>query len=98
MGRVVNATEGKIIKLLIGNKIDLENNRAVSTESGEEYAKKNNMLFIETSALDATNIEESFSIIIKEICENYNSDSDDDDQPGRKINAKKQIILDHRQP
>ena len=59
-GRIQDATEGKIVKLLIGNKIDLENNRAVTTDLAKEYAKKNNMMFIETSALDSTNIEEAF--------------------------------------
>ena len=43
--------------LLIGNKNDLENNRAVKQETAIEYAKQNNMSFIETSELTNSNIE-----------------------------------------
>jgi len=42
--------------MLIGNKIDLENIRTISKEDGEKFAVDNNMLFLETSALDSTNI------------------------------------------
>ena len=43
---------------LIGNKSDLEHKRAVSTEEGEQFAKENNLIFIETSAKTAANVEE----------------------------------------
>jgi GTPase SAR1 family protein len=74
---------------LIGNKIDLDDIRNISTDDGREFAKENNMLFIETSALESTNIEESFLLIIKEICDNYKSDSEDEESKQRKINIKK---------
>ena len=31
--------------VLVGNKIDLDSERAVSTEEGEEFAKQRNMIF-----------------------------------------------------
>ena len=74
---------------MIGNKIDLDDIRNISTDDGREFAKENNMLFIETSALESTNIEESFLLIIKEICDNYKSDSEDEESKQRKINIKK---------
>ena len=46
--------------VLVGNKIDLDSERAVSTEEGEEFAKVNNMQFFETSAKNGTNIEDVF--------------------------------------
>ena len=43
--------------MLIGNKSDLDHRRAVSTKEGEEFAQKNGLVFLETSAKTATNVE-----------------------------------------
>ena len=64
-----------VILVLIGNKIDLEEQREVSFEEGNNFAKENNMLFFETSAKNGDNIENIFynsaEIIDKNIAENY---------------------------
>lgn len=44
--------------MLIGNKCDLANRRAVSYEEGEQFAKENGLVFLETSAKTAFNVEE----------------------------------------
>ncbi|KAJ5074808.1 ras-related rab5 [Anaeramoeba ignava] len=49
-----------IIILLIGNKIDLEDEREVKYEEAAEYAEENGFLFYETSAKSGENIGESF--------------------------------------
>jgi Ras-related protein Rab-2A len=46
--------------MLIGNKTDMENRRAVQTEEGEQFARENGLFFIETSAKTAQNVEEAF--------------------------------------
>ena len=43
--------------MLIGNKCDLGNKRAVSREEGESFAAKNGLTFLETSAKTAENVE-----------------------------------------
>ena len=43
--------------MLIGNKCDLSNKRAVSREEGEQFAAKNGLTFLETSAKTAENVE-----------------------------------------
>lgn len=43
--------------MLIGNKVDLEAERAVTTEEGEAFAQKNGILFMETSAKTAFNVD-----------------------------------------
>ena len=46
--------------MLIGNKSDLDPRRQVSTEEGERFARENGLIFMETSAKTAFNVEESF--------------------------------------
>jgi len=46
--------------MLIGNKSDLDPRRQVSTEEGERFAKENGLIFMETSAKTAFNVEEAF--------------------------------------
>ena len=44
--------------MLIGNKSDLEHRRAVSFKEGEQFAKENGLIFLETSAKTAANVED----------------------------------------
>ncbi|XP_025023122.1 ras-related protein Rab-2B isoform X3 [Python bivittatus] len=49
-----------MVIMLIGNKSDLENRRAVQKEEGEAFAREHGMVFMETSAKTAANVEEAF--------------------------------------
>jgi small GTP-binding protein len=54
--------------LLIGNKIDLKDNRGVPTEKGKELANKINAQdFIETSAKYGENVEKAFEDLVRRI-------------------------------
>jgi GTPase SAR1 family protein len=53
--------------MLVGNKLDRMETRSVSTEEGKSFADRENLLFLETSAKDSTNVEEAFSQLITEI-------------------------------
>jgi Ras-related protein Rab-2A len=46
--------------MLIGNKSDQDSRRQVTTEEGERFARENGLIFIETSAKTAANVEEAF--------------------------------------
>ncbi|KAL6875718.1 hypothetical protein ACP4OV_013231 [Aristida adscensionis] len=46
--------------MLIGNKCDLTNRRAVSCEEGERFAQEHGLIFMEASAKTAQNVEEAF--------------------------------------
>jgi GTPase SAR1 family protein len=47
-----------MVIMLIGNKCDLDARRQVSTEEGDRFAKENGLIFMETSAKTAFNVEE----------------------------------------
>ena len=56
-----------MVILLIGNKSDLEHRRTVSTEEGQAFADANGLLFLETSAKTAYNVEQAFLKTAEEI-------------------------------
>ncbi|TYH45162.1 hypothetical protein ES332_D11G245600v1 [Gossypium tomentosum] len=56
-----------IVIILLGNKSDLENQREVPTEDSKEFAQKEGLFFLETSALEATNVETAFMTVLTEI-------------------------------
>lgn len=51
--------------VLVGNKVDREEDRMVSTEDGEQFARAHDMEYFETSAATQLGIEELFHEISK---------------------------------
>merc|ERR1719166_47598 len=49
----------KNFPFLLGNKIDLDERRSVDESTARNYAKDNNLIFYETSAVNGHNIEEA---------------------------------------
>ncbi|XP_065516056.1 ras-related protein Rab-25 [Lathamus discolor] len=59
--------EPSIVVMLVGNKTDLAQAREVPMEEARMFADNNGLLFVETSALDSTNVEQAFETILTEI-------------------------------
>ncbi|ADM12002.1 Rab5-like GTPase [Encephalitozoon intestinalis ATCC 50506] len=57
----------EFIKVLIGNKSDLEEDRKVEFQQGKEYADSQNLLFFESSAKTGKNIAEIFNAIAEKV-------------------------------
>ena len=77
----LNASE-KVKIVLVGNNCDLANERKVSIEEAEEFAKKNNMKFFEASPKEGTNVNELFYYLANEIY-----------QEGKPFNKKEEKTL-----
>ncbi|KAI5074310.1 hypothetical protein GOP47_0010271 [Adiantum capillus-veneris] len=56
-----------VVAMLVGNKCDLEHLREVSQEEGRSLAESEGMYFMETSALDSTNVHKAFQTVVTEI-------------------------------
>lgn len=67
MDRFANAG---VCKILVGNKCDMEESRKVSNEEGMELAKHYEIPFLETSAKNSINVDNSFITMSNEIKRN----------------------------
>jgi GTPase SAR1 family protein len=56
-----------VYKLLVGNKSDLLQQRTVSYEQGQAFARDKGIEFVEVSARHGTNVEEAFIVLAKQI-------------------------------
>ncbi|MHA1965397.1 MAG: GTP-binding protein [Candidatus Thorarchaeota archaeon] len=61
--------QNEIPLILVANKVDLKDSRVVATEEGEDYAKKNGFIYVESSALTGENVEEAYAVLSKRMIE-----------------------------
>ncbi|XP_068425710.1 RAB11a, member RAS oncogene family, like [Clinocottus analis] len=59
--------DSNIVIMLVGNKSDLRHLRAVPTDEAKALAEKHGLSFLETSALDSSNVELAFQTILTAI-------------------------------
>lgn len=88
--------DSNIVVMLVGNKCDLQELRAVSVEEGMGFSKNENLLFLETSAREATNVQESFTQLITEIVHRLskqNIASDSDSRPKDTISSGHKVTI-----
>ena len=74
-----------VFKILIGNKNDLEEQRAVTKEQGEEFASINGMDFFETSAKTAYQVQEAFIQLTKDIMKNVSKEKNTETKKSIKL-------------
>lgn len=60
-------SNSNMVIMLIGNKSDLDSKREVRKEEGEGFAREHGLVFMETSAKTAANVEEAFINTAEEI-------------------------------
>ena len=69
---VRNESPKNALIILIGNKIDLYQERQISYDEGNEFAKKNEIMFAETSAKTGEGVDDIFRKSAKEIEQRIN--------------------------
>ena len=90
---LTSVADKKLTIVVIGNKCDLEDQRQVTKEEGEEKANQLQVAFLETSALSGANLDKAFEMMINEVykkChEEMLADDDLDIEGGQEINLGK---------
>ena len=81
--------KSNVLRILVGNKTDLEEKRVISTEEGKKLAEANGLKFYEISALKITGLYEMFEDIAKEYVEIYEQKAYKNFQLKREENKKK---------
>jgi len=56
-----------VVKLLVGNKLDLEKMRAVSRDDAQSWARDHGMMYLEASAKDKTGVSAAFEELVCKI-------------------------------
>jgi Ras-related protein Rab-2A len=74
-----------VVCVLVGNKKDLEESRKVTFEEGQSLAKINGLLFLETSAKTAENVNEVFLTSARKILDNMIENGTDNFTPKKNV-------------
>ena len=72
LGEVERNASSQVLKILIGNKCDLEEKREIPKDERQAFAYRNGMQFMETSAKNNTNVTEAFEALAKIMVESSN--------------------------
>ena len=91
-------TSKEISIILVGNKCDLENERKISKEQGEEKAKSLNCPFFETSALSKIKIDDIFTEMVNNIFDKTGGGKNDEDDEYEIVNDDKAVSLNTEKP
>ncbi len=75
--------------LLVGNKVDLTNNRKVDIHMVKEYVESNNLIYMESSAKTGLNVDKIFTTIAENIPED---NEQNEHEPINEI-----LNIDHRE-
>ena len=69
VARVLQNANEDVVKMIVGNKCDMEDKRVVATERGQEVASHHGIPFLETSAKTNVNITPAFYDMTRRILE-----------------------------
>jgi len=62
-------TNKDVVKMIVGNKVDKEEQRVISRKEAEAYARKSHTLFLECSAKTRFGVKEAFEELVRKILE-----------------------------
>ena len=76
MTEIKEKVRGSLKIMIIGNNLDLTNERKVDTETALDKAKSLNVPLMETSASNSTNIQKAFESILREMYKEFKKEKD----------------------
>lgn len=85
--------DSNIVIMLVGNKSDLRHLRGVSTEDAQAFCEKEGLSFIETSALESTNVERAFQQVLADIYHIVSKKVLDTDDHRPQVGAGRDVIV-----
>ena len=86
-----------VLKLLIGNKSDLEEKRVISFNQGKEFADSYGLKFIETSVKKNLNVHEAFEMFGRELMDASMEKKIDTQKQNKKVSVAKSQDLNVQQ-
>lgn len=87
--------DANIVIMLVGNKSDLRHLRSVITEDAQSFCEREGLSFIETSALESTNVEKAFQLILTDIYHIVSKKALDSDDTRPKVGGSKALAHAH---
>ena len=61
------STKEDVVKMVVGNKVDLQEEREVSNEEALAFAKEKQTLYVESSAKNGTGVQQCFEELVRKI-------------------------------
>ena len=89
MKEIKERIQGSLKMMIIGNKVDLKDERNVDIETALNKAKTLNVPLLETSAVDSTNVHKAFEMILKEMYKELKIEKESDKNEQNKIEGVK---------
>ena len=97
VNNVRSSASQNISIVIVGNKIDDEAKRQVSTEEGVACADMLGVPFFEISAKTGACVSEAFAKLAELVMDNIDSSSESDDEETNSVDEKTQIAVDAKE-
>nr|QKY15278.1 ras-related protein RIC2 (RIC2) [Polytomella parva] len=85
--------DANTVIMLVGNKSDLKHLRDVPTDLAQKFSAEQGLSFIETSALESTNVDRAFQQILTEIYHVVSKRALDNDDNRPKLGEGRDVIV-----
>ena len=97
LNEIKKNTSKNIVKVLIGNKIDLNDKRVISFDEAKEFADNNSMKYIETSAKTSTNVDQAFGLIGVELMKSFKGNEEKNTNKKNVVLSNSEVVTDNKQ-
>ena len=97
LNEIKKNTSKNIVKVLIGNKIDLNDKRVISFDEAKEFADNNSMKYIETSAKTSTNVDQAFGLIGVELMKSFKGNEEKNTNKKNVVLSNSEAVTDNKQ-